>query len=64
VAAKATFQMLAKSFPGSQLILGIKFDPTLFGRIFVDVRVDSIIPCLGGISQERDDKADLVEFLE
>jgi len=54
--------MLAKPLPGSQLILGIKLDPSSFGGIFVNVRVNGIIPFFGSISQERDDKADFVDF--
>jgi len=63
VTAKAAFQMLAKPFPGSQFILGIKLDPSSFGRIFVNVRVYAVIPFFGSISQERDDEADFVDFL-
>ena len=55
--------MLAKPFPGSQLILGIKLDPSSFGHIFVNVRVYGVIPFFGSISQERDDEADFVNFL-
>jgi len=63
VTAKATLQTLAKSFPDLQLIFGVKLDHYSFGRIFVNMRVDCIILFFGGISQERDDKADFVDFL-
>jgi len=63
VTAKAAFQTLTKPFPGSQLILGIKPDPSSFDRIFVNVRVYGVRPFCGGISQERDDEADFVDFL-
>jgi len=63
VAAKAIFQTLAKSFPGSQLLFGIELDPSSFGRIFFNVPVENIILFFDGISQEMDDEADFVDFL-
>jgi len=63
VTAKDAFQTLAKPVPGSQLILGIKVDPSSFGRIFVNVWVYGVIPFFGSISQERDDEADLIDLL-
>jgi len=61
--AKAAFQTLAEPFLGSQLILGIKLDPSSFGRIFVNVRMYGLILFFGSIAQERDDEADSVDFL-
>ena len=61
--AKATFYTLAKSFPSSQLILGIELDPLSFGHIFVNMQRDRLIPFFGGIFQKRDDKVDFVDFL-
>jgi len=49
VTAKAFFQTLAKSFPGPQLIFGVKLDPSSFGRIFVNMGIDSIVPIFNGI---------------
>jgi len=55
--------MRVKSFPGLQLIFGVKLDPTSFGHIFVNVRVDGVVPFFDGISYESYDKADFVNFL-
>jgi len=64
VTAKAAFQTLAKPLQGSQLILGIKLDPSSFGRIFLNVRVYGVIPFFGIVPQERDDQADFINFLD
>jgi len=63
VTAKAAFQTLAKPFPGAQLILRIKLDPSPFSRIFVNVLVYGVIPFFGSISLERHEEADFVVFL-
>jgi len=63
VTAKAAFQTLAKPVPGSQLVLGIKLDPSSFGHIFVNEGMSGVIPFFAIISQERDDEADFIDFL-
>jgi len=58
----AAFHPLAKPCPGAHLVLGIKLDPSSFGRILVNMRVYGVIPFFGSISQERDDKGDFCRF--